>query len=768
MRLPACFHSILLAPLAAVSLACAPAFADPLPLIPAPQSATLGDGHFSLEPGMAIGAQGEGARRTAEQFIDLLRDSGGPKLVLAKDDAARDAPIQFEVAPGTGGAETYALQVTPERIRISAPQPAGLFYGAMSLWQLIPAENTRDPKQIASVIINDGPRLAWRGLMLDSVRHFQSVEEVERLLDAMAVHKLNVFHWHLADDQGWRIQIDQYPLLTEVGGCRVPMGDGGVGEDGRTIQECAFYTKDQIRAVVRYAAQRHITVVPEIDIPGHATAAIAAYPELGVDRPQLQVANGAGIYPNLFNADEATMTFLENVLGEVVPLFPGTFFDIGGDEAVKDSWQKSKHMQARIKQLSLKDAEALQGWMVNRLGTYLAQHGKRIIGWDEILQGGPLPDGAAVMSWRGTEGGIEAARKGHDVVMTPVSHLYFDYLQTASPAEPPGRPSLIPLQKVYGFDPVPEVLDETQRKHIIGVQANVFTEHMHSFDRVEHAVFPRIAALAEVAWSPQASRDLDSFKTRLPNLLAHYRGLHIHYALTPFQVLFDTTPSADGHQATVALSDPMEYADIRYTTDGSAPKADSQRYTATLTLAVPTTLQAAVFFKDKPLAPATVLGLTADALRTRSDEQLAMCTGALMLRLEDDGPREGPRAVYNVDIFNPCWEWKAAPLSNIASVQVRAGRIPYFFELAHDEHLRTFKKAKSTYGEMEIHDGCDGALLGSVPLPKDPGADGFQTLDIPLKNAPAQANLCVVFTGDTRPNMWVLDRMTLVPAAAGR
>jgi hexosaminidase len=765
MSLSRRFRPALHATLAALALLSMPTLASVLPLIPAPQSATPGEGRFSLQPGMTIGAQGEGARKTAEQFIDLLQDSGGPALVLAEDQAAKDAPIQFVVASGTGGPETYALKITPSRIQVSATASAGLFYGATSLWQLIPTGSAQNGAQLDAVSISDGPRLAWRGLMLDSVRHFQSVEEVERLLDAMAVHKLNVFHWHLADDQGWRIQIDQYPLLTEVGGCRVPMGDGGVGEDGQPIQECAFYTKDQIRTVVRYAAERHITVVPEIDIPGHATAAIAAYPELGVDRPQLQVANGAGIYPNLFNADESTMTFLENVLGEVVPLFPGTFFDIGGDEAVKDRWKASRHMQARIKQLGLKDEEALQGWMVNRLGTYLAQHGKRIIGWDEILQGGALPADAAVMSWRGTEGGIEAARKGHDVVMTPVSHLYFDYLQTASPAEPPGRPSLIPLEKVYGFEPVPEVLDAAQRRHIIGVQANVFTEHMHTFERVEHNVFPRIAALAEVAWSPQASRDFDGFKMRLPSLLAHYRALHIRYARTPFQVLFDTTASAEGRQATVTLSDPLHYADIRYTTDGSAPKVDSPRYSAPLTLTVPTTLQAAVFFNDKPLAPPTVLGLTADALRTRSDEQLAMCTGALMLRLEDDGPRTGPRAVYDVDIFNPCWEWKAAPLANIASVQVRAGRMPYFFELAHDEHLRTFKKARSPYGELELHDGCDGALLGSVPLPKDPGADGFQTLDIPLKGAPSQSSLCAFFTGDTRPNMWVLDRMTLVPAA---
>ncbi len=763
MSLPRRLGPVLRAAALLLALAAPAALAAPLPLIPAPQSAVAGQGRFALTAGMRVGAQGEPARQAAEQFIDLLHNSGGPALELAEEGEAAQAPIQFVLDPAAGPAEGYRLQVTPERISIRAADGAGLFYGGVSLWQLLPAG--KGATGLAAVDITDAPRLKWRGLMLDSVRHFQSVEEVERLLDAMAVHKLNTFHWHLADDQGWRIQIDQYPLLTQVGGCRIPLGEAGVGEDGQPIQECAFYTKEQIRAVVRYAAKRHITVVPEIDIPGHATAAIAAYPELGVDRPQLQVANGAGVYPNLFNADEATLTFLENVLGEMLPLFPGTFFHIGGDEAVKDRWKASKHMQARIKQLGLKDEEALQGWMIDRLGTWLAQHGKRIIGWDEILLGGPLPEGAAVMSWRGTEGGIEAARKGHDVVMTPASHLYLDYLQTASPAEPPGRPLQIPLQKLYAFDPVPAELDASQRQHIIGVQANVWTEHMHNFARVEHAVFPRLAALAEVAWSPQASRNFEDFRARLPNLLAHYRALHIGYARAPFQVLFDTQANDAGTQATVALSDPLGYPDIRYTLDGSVPAADSPAYTAPLTVPVPTTVQAAVFFDGKPLAPPTVLGLTTEALRTRSDEQLAMCTDQLMLRLEDDGPREGARAIFNVDIFNPCWLWKGAPLSGIGKVTVRAGRMPYFFELAHDESKRRFKPAKTPYGELVIRNGCDGPTLASLPLPKAPAADGFLTLEAPLTNAPAKADLCVYFTGDTRPEMWVLDRITLQPAA---
>lgn len=762
MPLPSPLRPALRTALACLALLCAGASAAPLPLIPAPRSATPGQGQFVLKSGMTVTAQGEEALTTATQFIDLLRSTGGPALRLA--DTGEQAAVRFVLDPATGGAEGYTLHVGQDGVRIQGATSAGLFHGAVSLWQLLPVGGGQGaPAALDAVDITDSPRLAWRGVMLDSVRHFQSVEEIERLLDAMAVHKLNVFHWHLTDDQGWRIQIDQYPRLTSVGACRVPFGDAGIGADGQPIQECAFYTKDQIRAVVRYAAERHITVVPEIDIPGHATAAIAAYPDLGVDRPQLKVSSWGGVHTNLFNADEATMQFLENVLGEVIPLFPGPFFHIGGDEAVKDSWKASKHMQARIKQLGLKNEEALQGWMIDRLGTYLAAHGKRLIGWDEILEGGKLPANAAVMSWRGTEGGIEAARKGHDVVMTPVSPLYMDYLQTASPDEPPGRPTLNPLQKVYAFDPVPAVLDAQQKQHIIGVQANVWTEHMQSFGRVEHALFPRAAALAEIGWSPQASRDLDSFKARLPNLLAHYRALHLGYARTPFQVLYDTQADASGQHATVRLSDPLDYSDIRYTLDGSAPKADSPRYRDPLQLDVPSTLKSAAFFNGKALAPATALSLTAQGLRTRSDEQLVMCTGALTLRLEDDGPREGPRAIFNVDIFNPCWEWKQAHLDGIGAIKVRAGRMPYYFYLAHDEPKRTFKPAKSAYGELEIHDGCAGPLLATVPLPEAPGIDGFVTLQAPLQQAPSTSDLCVFFTGDTRPDMWVLDRMTLVP-----
>src|SRR5690606_7834398 len=398
---------------------------------------------------------------------------------------------------------------------------------------------------------------------------------------------------------------------------------------------------------------------------------------------------------------------------------------------------------------------------VARLERRLDEHGKRLLGWDEILDG-ELPATATVMSWRGTEGGVTAAQRGHDVVMTPVQTHYLDYLQTASPDEPPGRPTLVALQQVYDFEPVPAALDAAQARHILGVQANVWTEHMRGFDRVQHAIFPRIAALAESAWSPKAARDYKDFLQRLPAMLPRWQAQGIAWAQTPFQPLFDVQgPDAAGN-VRVALSQPLGYP-VRYTTDGSAPTASSPLYAAPLALPLPARLQAGAFFDGHALAAPLARELTAASLRSRSDEQLAMCTDQLMLRLEDDGPRLGDRAIYNVDIFNPCWSWKQAPLAGIGEVEVRAGRMPYLFQLAHDEPHRTFKPAQTPHGELELHAGCDGPLLAGLPMPEKTGEDGFVTLRAPLHDAPASADLCIWFTGDTRPTMWVLDRVTLVP-----
>ena len=700
--------------------------------------------------------------RAKQVLAQLVRLAGDALPDTALRSASAGATLELKIVPGLDvPAEGYRLHIAPDGGVLQAADADGLFNGAMTLLQLL-KRDADGTAWLPAVRIDDAPRFAWRGLMLDSARHFQSVDEIKRLLDAMAQLKLDTFHWHLTDDQGWRFPVPGWPKLTEVGNCRIPAGDGGIdAATGTPVPYCGFYTEAQVREVVAHAAALHIDVVPEVDIPGHATAAISAYPQLGVSGQPIAVSNEWGVNVNLFNADETTMRFLEDVMGQLVILFPGRYVHIGGDEAVKDQWKASPNMQARIRELGVKDEAGLQAWMVARLERYLSAHDRRLIGWDEILDG-DLPASATVMSWRGTEGGIAAAKRGHDVVMAPWNKLYLDYLQTMSPNEEPGRPTQVTLETVYAFDPVPEVLDARQAKHIIGVQANVWTEHMRSFARVQHAVFPRIAALAESAWTQKSGRDYQDFLQRLPSLLPRWQARGIVAAKTPFQPLVEAAMEATG-KARVTLAQPLGY-EIRYTTDGSVPTAGSPRYAQPVSLALPATLQAGAFFGDMALAAPVARDLSVASLLSRSDEELAMCTGQLMLRLEDDGPREGARAIYNVDIFNPCWSWKQAPLAGIAAVEVRAGRIPYFFQLAHDEPARKFKPAKTAHGELELRAGCDGPLLATLPMPASTDADGFVTLRAPLRDAPASTDLCLWFTGDTRPAMWVLDRATLVPA----
>ncbi|WP_407353059.1 family 20 glycosylhydrolase [Luteimonas sp. R10] len=751
-RLPLAAALVLLA-----ILAPAAAGSEPTP-IPIPAELQSGQGRYELQKNPAVVARGAPAARVARYFADLVQRTHG--LTLQATASEHGAGVTYTLDPtaasGDGG---YVLDVDDDGARILARDERGLFYGAITLWQLLDADG-----RLPAVHIEDAPRFGWRGLMLDSARHMQSVDEIKHLLDAMALHKLNVFHWHLTDDQGWRIEIKRYPRLTEVGGCRIPAGDAGIDPGtGRTRAYCGHYTQAQIREIVAYAAERHITVMPEIDMPGHAQAAVAAYPELGAVAGETAVSNEWGIHTYLFNAEEGTFGFLENVLAEVLELFPSTYIHVGGDEAVKDQWQASARVQARMRALGVADETQLQAHFIARIERFLSSHGRKLIGWDEILEG-RLPADATVMSWRGIEGGIEAARGGHDVVMSPSSHLYLDYLQTDSPNEPPGRPATIPLRQVYAFEPVPEALDATQARHVLGVQANVWTEHMRDYGRVQHAVFPRIAALAEIGWSPADRRDYDGFLARLPAQLRRYRALGIAYAQTPFEVRMAVEAADRGAgTATVALSNALGYDDIRYTIDGGDPTAESPSYEAPLALALPAEVRARVFVDGEALADASARRFDAASLLRRSDEALKMCTGALMLRLEDDGPADGDRALFNVDIFNPCWQWDGADLDGIASVQVRAGRIPYYFQLHRDEANRRFRTPKSAHGELEIHAGCDGELLASVPLPERPDADGFVVLDAALPAQTGTQDLCITFTGDTRPTMWVLDEVRLVP-----
>ncbi|MGJ4803512.1 beta-N-acetylhexosaminidase [Luteimonas sp. SDU82] len=742
----------------------AEAVAEPA-LIPAPASVSPREGSFRFDATTRVHAQGEPAQRVAAAFSAMVaRTQAVTPATTAEPHATGGISFAIDPTASADAAEGYVLDVSADGVRVAASDERGLFYGAVTLWQLLSSAQG-EAVRIPALRIEDAPRFAWRGLMLDSARHLQSVEQIKQLLDAMARHKLNTFHWHLTDDQGWRIEIPEYPRLMEVAACRIPAGEAGTDPaSGQTRPYCGYYTQAQIREIVAYAAARHITVVPEFDMPGHVQAVVAAYPQYGSLGNTPPVSNEWGVHQYLFNVEEETFVFIEDVLDQIMALFPSPYIHIGGDEAVKDQWQASPLVQARMKALGIADETALQSWFIKRVGAYLDSKGRRLLGWDEILDGGLAPQ-ATVMSWRGTEGGIAAARAGHDVVMTPADKLYLDYLQTGSPNEVPGRPSQVTLRDVYEFEPVPEVLAPAQRHHILGVQANLWTEHLRSWERMQHAYFPRVAALAESAWSPATRKDYQDFLTRLPAQLARYRAFGIAHAQTPFEVLASAEREGAGDSVQVTLENPLGYA-VRYTTDGSDPDAGSPLYVAPLQAPLPLEIRAAAFHATQALGPLSRHAYSIASLRVRTDEQLATCpdTGRLLLRLEDDGPVGGERALYNVTIFHPCWLWQDADLDGIAAVKVRLGRIPYFFQLAHDEPARRFAPAETEHGELLVQaGGCAGTTVARQPLPARAGADGFVELELPLDDVAGRSDLCFTPTGDTRPDMWVLDRVELLP-----
>ncbi|GGS91280.1 beta-N-acetylhexosaminidase [Streptomyces violaceus] len=434
------------------------------------------------------------------------------------------------------GPEAYELVADASGVLIEGGGPAGVFWGAQTLRQLLgPDAFRRAPLgegswTVPPVRIADAPRFAWRGMMLDVARHFMPKDGVLRYVDLLAAHKLNVLHLHLTDDQGWRIEIGRYPRLTEVGSWRAR---SRIGLEGSPLWDerphGGYYTQDDLREIVAYARERHITVVPEIDIPGHSQAAIAAYPELGntdvVETATLEPWDDWGISLNVLNVSEATLAFYENVLAEVLEIFPSEFVHIGGDECAKEQWRASPTVQRRIRELGLADEAEMQSWFIHHFDRWLADRGRRLVGWDEILEGGVAP-GAVVSSWQGYAGGIAAARAGHDVVMCPQEHVYLDWRQADGPHEPVPIAHVRTLEDVYRFEPVPDSLSRAEAAHVIGVQANVWTETMDSVRAVDYMVFPRLSAFAEVAWRPlppSSERDFADFERRMA--AAHYARL---------------------------------------------------------------------------------------------------------------------------------------------------------------------------------------------------------------------------------------------------
>jgi hexosaminidase len=510
---------------------------DPISIIPKPVSIQSKSGSFRLTSRTSISAE-DNLGDIAHYLQKALAPATGDYFPITHRTGGNTIELRIDSHANRLGPEGYSVEVDKDRVLIHATQRAGLFYGCQTLLQMLPADIFRKSKMdrewpVPCAIVEDQPRFSWRGAHIDVSRHFMPKEFVLKFLDLMALHKLNVFHLHLTDDNGWRVEIKRYPKLTEIGSTTDFSAMNPAGATRSINQKPGgFYTQDDIREIVQYAADRFITVVPEIEMPGHSNAIILAYPELG-NKVEIAAAGGdtkfLGTYDNVFNVDDSTIQVIKNILDEVMGLFPSKFIHIGGDEVWKDPWKKNPKAQEHMKALGLKNEDELQSWFIKQFDKYLASKGRRLIGWDEILEGGLAP-GAAVMSWRGVEGGIAAAKAGHDIVMTPTSHTYFDYYQSKLQSEEPKAiGGFLPLQKVYEFDPVAPSLTADEAKHVLGGQAQLWTEFIPHPKHMEYMAYPRFCALAETVWSPKASRNWDDFMGRLRPHLERLRTLDVNF-----------------------------------------------------------------------------------------------------------------------------------------------------------------------------------------------------------------------------------------------
>jgi len=509
-------------------------------VIPQPVSMEFDEGYFKIGPDTRVVAENEAATEAAK-LIDALAPAMGFKLSLADASQRRRGSIVLELDTGLSklGDEGYTLRVTPRRILIRAKEPAGLFYGIQTLRQLLPEQVFSKAKvegvewKVPCVRMTDYPRFHWRGLLVDPARHFIPKQDLMHFIDNMALHKFNSLQIHLTDDQGWRIEIRKYPKLTETGAwmdfTAMRRGDGAEEAGGK--RPGGFYSQEDIRQIIRYAAERYIKILPEIEMPAHTGAAIVSYPEIGLYSEKLSAlpvekrwfANERVLAPR-----PKTIEFMQNVLTEVMELFPSDYIHIGGDEANIEHWKNSEEMQALKRELGLKDEAELHSWFIKQMDSFLTDHQRQLVGWDEILQGGLAP-GATVMSWRGQQGGITAANAGHDVVMAPTSHTYFDYYQGPSDKEPLAIGGNLPLEKVYGFEPIPQDIAAEKAGHVLGVQGQLWGEFISNTPHLEYMAYPRAAALAEIGWSPKTSRDYKNFLARLGCHLKRLDAAGVNY-----------------------------------------------------------------------------------------------------------------------------------------------------------------------------------------------------------------------------------------------
>ena len=592
----------------ALALACASCTAEKeanYQVIPLPQEVSLTQGNpFKLNENVLIAYPENNAllQRNAEFLSEYIQQATNyaPKTkAIAAGEQVKNA-IVLGLDPSIANKEGYVLTTTPEGINLNGQTENGVFYGIQTLRKSIPAEAKEATILIPAGEIKDEPRFSYRGMHLDVGRHFFPKEFMKKYIDLLALHNMNTFHWHLTDDQGWRIEIKKYPKLTEIGSQRSRTVIGRNTQEYDNTPYGGFFTQEEAKEIVKYAQERYITVIPEVDLPGHMLAALAAYPEMGCTGGPYEVCPRWGIFEDvLCIGNDQTMQFLEDVMSEIIEIFPSKYVHIGGDEAPRTRWEKCPKCQARIKTEGLKAdknhtaEDRLQSYCMTRIEEFLNSKGRQIIGWDEILEGDVAPN-ATVMSWRGMEGGIKAAQLGHDVIMTPTSFCYFDYYQTADTKdEPLGIGGYVPIEKVYSLEPVPAVLTEEQSKHILGAQANLWTEYIHSSEHVEYMVLPRMAALAEVQWTQPEKKDFKDFTKRLARLMKFYQRDGFNYAKHVFDLKVDFTPDVTKKAVVVTLST-IDDAPIYYTLDGTEPTTASLKYTEPVSITETADFQAVV------------------------------------------------------------------------------------------------------------------------------------------------------------------------------
>ncbi len=569
------------------------------PLIPKPQNLEIKKGVFKITENTTLFFEEE-FTITGEFLVNYIQNGSAFLLKNTSEEKATIAIKKDTSLPSEG----YTLSVSDSDIIIKANDASGAFYAIQTLRQLMPIslEKQKGFQQeefsIPKVYIKDAPKFRYRGMHLDVGRHFFPKEFIKEYIANLAMLKMNYFHWHLTEDQGWRIEIKKYPKLTEIGAYREETlighyNDAPTKYDGEKYG--GFYTQEDIKEIVAFAKKHQVTIIPEIEIPGHSQAAISAYPGLGCSGEQVPVATTWGVFPDIYCPNEQTFVFLENVLTEVIDLFPGEYIHIGGDEAPKKHWKECNHCQKLIKDLDLKDEHGLQSYFITRIETFLNSKGKKIIGWDEILEGGLAPN-ATVMSWRGTQGAIDAAKEGHDVILTPGSHAYFDHYQSNSPDEPLAIGGFLPLKKVYSFNPIPPELTQEEEKHVLGAQGNVWTEYMNNEDQVEYMVFPRILAMSEVVWSG-ATKDMETdypkFLSRVEPFLERLQALSINNANHLYEL--EGKLVKENRLVSYQLKTPLDGKKIRYTSNGIAATNDSKLYTGSVLITKNTTINAGVF-----------------------------------------------------------------------------------------------------------------------------------------------------------------------------